>query len=137
MSTEQGQIPHPISVAFARRLSTLPGLGRLEAPDGAATGVGQCGDSMDVMLGVRQGVLHKVCAVPHGCVYTKVCASAVCELAQGRTIEGALDIEPADLDTLLDGLPEDHQHCARLAVNTLGEAIENYWRKGGKTSIGD
>jgi len=28
----------------------------------------------------------------------------------------------------LGGLPEDHMHCARLAVNTLGEAIADYYR---------
>jgi nitrogen fixation NifU-like protein len=31
----------------------------------------------------------------------------------------------------LGGLPEDHKHCARLAVNTLGEAIADHYRRKG------
>jgi len=40
-----------------------------------------------------------------------------------------LELEPHDVVTALGGLPEDHLHCARLAVNTLGEAIADYYSK--------
>jgi nitrogen fixation NifU-like protein len=44
-------------------------------------------------------------------------------------LDHALELEPHDVAGALGGLPEDHLHCARLAVNTLGEAIADYYRK--------
>ena len=67
--------------------------------------------------------------LPQGCVYTLVCASAMSELAKGRDLDQALELEPHDVADALGGLPEDHLHCARLAVNTLGEAIADYYRR--------
>lgn len=61
--------------------------------------------------------------------YTLVCASAMSELAKGRNLDQALELEPQDVVAALGGLPQDHLHCARLAVNTLGEAIADYYGK--------
>jgi nitrogen fixation protein NifU and related proteins len=90
-----------------------------------ATGsaVGQCGDSIEVSLRIEW-----IKVQPHGCVYTLVCASAMSELAKGRHLDQALNLEPQDVATALGGLLEDHLRCARLA-NTLGEAIADYYRK--------
>lgn len=133
MTTEHAQVPERVTQAFLRHLTAPHGLGRLETPDGQATGVGECGDSVSVGLVVDGGAISEVKAMPVGCLYTQVCASALCELAGGRSLEAALKIEPEDIDRMLDGLPEDHQHCARLAVNTLGEAIEDYYRRARAT----
>jgi nitrogen fixation NifU-like protein len=57
------------------------------------------------------------------------CASAVSELARGRDLDHALELDPREVVAALGGLPEDHMHCARLAVNTLGEAIADYYKK--------
>ena len=51
------------------------------------------------------------------------------ELASGRSLEDALNLEPDQIAAALGGLPEDHMHCARLAVNTLGEAIADCYKK--------
>jgi NifU-like protein involved in Fe-S cluster formation len=48
-------------------------------------------------------------------------------LAKGRTIDDALQLQPEDVVKELEGLPDDHMHCARLAINTLGEAIADYY----------
>jgi nitrogen fixation NifU-like protein len=53
------------------------------------------------------------------------------EMAKGKSLEDALRLQPQDIDTLLGGLPSDHLHCARLAVNSLGEAIDDYYRRHG------
>ena len=101
----------------------------LERVDGTGTAVGSCGDRVTIDITVVkeriQGISHK----PEGCLYTTACASAVSALAQSRTVDRALEIQPEDVDFLLGGLPEDHRHCARLAVNTLGEAIADYYRQ--------
>ena len=104
-----------------------PGCGA--APSASATGVGSCGDRIRVDVYVVNDMLEKVQCVPQGCVYTQACANAMRELATGRTVEQALSLQPEDVADELEGLPDDHLHCARLAVNTLGNAIADYYRK--------
>jgi len=72
---------------------------------------------------VEAGVVREIRVQPRGCAYTIACASAVSALARGRTLDEVLGIEPGQVAAELGGLPEDHLHCARLAVNVLGEAI--------------
>ena len=91
--------------------------------------MGECGDSVEVFLKVDEGAISEIRVFPDGCLYTMVCASAVSDMARGRGLDQALEIGPEDLEAELGGLPEDHKHCARLAVNTLGEALADYWKK--------
>jgi nitrogen fixation NifU-like protein len=104
-------------------------LGFLDNPSGKGAAVGQCGDSIEVTLRIDLETIADIKVLPHGCLYTLVCASAMSELAKGRDVEQALELEPQDVAEALGGLPEDHLHCARLAVNTLGEAIADYYRR--------
>ena len=111
-------------------------IGLLDNPNGKGTAVGKCGDSIEVSLRIETGAITEIKVLPQGCVYTLVCASAMSELAKGRNLDQALELEPQDVVTALGGLPEDHLHCARLAVNTLGEAIADYYSKATHTSVG-
>ena len=43
----------------------------------------------------RPGTITDIKVFPHGCVYTLVCASAMSELAKGRDLDQALELEPA------------------------------------------
>lgn len=83
---------------------------------------------MDVALRIDDGIITDIRVAPHGCIYTFVCASAMSELARGRDLDQALELDPQEVVNALGGLPEDHIHCARLAVNALGEAISDYYR---------
>ena len=116
-------IPDQVGEGFLRHAREPRNLGEMDHPDGQAVAVGVCGDSIQVGLRVRDEVITEVRVKPLGCLYTTVCASAVGELALGMRLEQALELTPGDLEQTLGGLPEDHRHCARLAVNTLGEAI--------------
>lgn len=120
-----------LSAGFLRHAQSPVGLGRLPHPQGLATGVGQCGDSVQVGIRVEDETIRDIGVLPQGCLYTVACSSALAVLARGLTVEGALQLSPQDIERELGGLPEDHQHCARLAVNTLGEAIEDYLRRMG------
>lgn len=128
-----GQVGEP----FLRHARDPKNLGDLDNPNGKATAVGPCGDAIEVALRVAGGVITDIKVVPHGCVYTLVCASAMSELAKGRNLDLALDLGPDELVDALGGLPEDHMHCARLAVNTLGEAIADYYRNVTYPGTGD
>jgi nitrogen fixation NifU-like protein len=114
---------------FVRHVNMPSRLGVVEDPSGRAVGVGQCGDSVEVTLRVSGGRIADIRFLPRGCAFTIACASALSELAVDRTLEQALEISPQDVEAELGGLPEDHLHCARLAVNTLGEAIADCYRQ--------
>ena len=51
--------------------------GKLPRPDGAALGVGQCGDSLEVTLKIKGERISEIKVMPHGCTYTIACASAL------------------------------------------------------------
>ncbi len=48
------------------------------------------------------------------------------ELAAGKPLHEAAVISQADILRALGGLPNDFEHCALLASNTLRAAIEAY-----------
>lgn len=119
---------------FIRHVNVPSNLGTIETPSGRALGVGQCGDSVEVTLTVIDQRIADIRCQPRGCAFTIACASAMAELARNRSLEQALEITPQDVEAELGGLPEDHLHCARLAVNTLGEAIADCYRRQGASS---
>ncbi|HHB75507.1 MAG TPA: iron-sulfur cluster assembly scaffold protein [Desulfobulbus sp.] len=119
---------------FLFHANTPLNLGSLENPDGSARLVGHCGDAITIDLKVCGDVIDEICVLPEGCVFTRVCASVVSQLAEKKTLEQALEIEPEQVRDILGDLPEDHLHCARLAVNTLGEAIAEVLRKKAENS---
>jgi nitrogen fixation NifU-like protein len=104
-------------------------LDRLAPVDGYARGVGSCGDAIEVFLDIGKGRVRAIRRQPAGCVYTVACARAMNTRVEGRTLEEALGRTALHVAAALDGLPPDHLHCAALAVNTLGEAIDNNYPK--------
>ncbi len=122
-------LPHLPDERFCRHANNPWNMGLIPDADGKATGVGGCGDSIDICLSIRNNAISSIRQVPHGCVYTVACGSAVSQLVCGKNLEDALKVTPGDVAEELGGLPDDHMHCASLAVNTLGEAIDDYYRK--------
>jgi nitrogen fixation protein NifU and related proteins len=114
---------------FLRHIRRPHNIGTLEKADGQAIGVGTCGDSLQVFLRIGGDTITTIRCRYEGCQYTLACASAMSKLALGRTLFQALELEPSDVVSELGDLPADHQHCARLAVNTLGEAIDDFYQK--------
>jgi len=114
---------------FLEHLKSPCNMGRLPSPHGRAEMIGQCGDSIGVEIEVQDGIVREIGVQPHGCGYTTACASAMSSLVKGRSLDDALWLEPDEVAAELGGLPEDHLHCARLAVNTLGEAIADYYQR--------
>lgn len=127
MSVDDFPAPGEVGEHFFCLARCPKNIGSLDNPSGMGAAVGQCGDSIVVFLRVESGAIADIKVLPRGCVYTLVCASAMSELAKGRGLDQALELEPHDVVSVLGGLPADHLHCARLAVNTLGEAIADYY----------
>jgi nitrogen fixation NifU-like protein len=128
--------PGEVGEQFLRVARYPQNIGSLDHPSAQGAAVGKCGDSMEVSLKIESGAITDIKVFPRGCVYTLVCASAMSELAKGRDLDQALELEPDEVAEALGGLPEDHLHCARLAVNTLGEAIADYYRRASLSGSG-
>jgi NifU-like protein involved in Fe-S cluster formation len=118
-----------LSKRFVRHANSPQCYGGLSHANGRAKGVGSCGDTIEIFLDVNGEKIKRVGHVPEGCAYTIACASAVSTLVKDRVLDDALQVTADDVARELGGLPRDHMHCAALAVNTLGEAIEDYYGK--------
>jgi nitrogen fixation NifU-like protein len=101
-------------------------LGDMEDADGFARVTGPCGDTMEIWLRATNGDLTDATFLTDGCGTSVASGSMVTEMAKGKQITEALKISQQDVLNALDGLPEESQHCALLAANTLKEAIRNY-----------
>jgi len=115
-----------------------PASGRFERPrhygpllrfDGHARTTGTCGDTMDVWLKASEGHITGIGFTTDGCGPSRAAGSVAMELAMGKLLTEAARIEPADILAALGGLPDELQHCALLASNTLKAAIAAFGRK--------
>ena len=101
-------------------------VGDLEDYDGFAKVTGPCGDSMEIWLKVKNGTISKASFMTDGCGTTIASGSMITEMAQDKSVTDANRISQQDVLGALGGLPEESQHCALLASNTLKEAIKDY-----------
>jgi nitrogen fixation NifU-like protein len=101
-------------------------IGELEHADSHIRITGPCGDTIEMWLVIEDGKISDIRFMTDGCGATITCASYVTGAAKGKSIEEALRIRPEDVDEYFEGLPDEHKHCAKLAVMTLTAAIEKY-----------
>jgi nitrogen fixation NifU-like protein len=101
-------------------------LGELEDADGFARVTGPCGDTMNIWLKVKDGAISDISFMTDGCGTSIASGSMVTELAKEEKLAKALKISQEDVLNGLGGLPEESQHCALLAANTLKTAIKDY-----------
>jgi nitrogen fixation NifU-like protein len=103
--------------------------GYLPDADGSACVEGSCLDTMEMWLKVRNGRIEAITFWTDGCGPTIAAGSMVTELVQGKSLAEAQRLTAEDVLAALGGLPEEHRHCARLAVNTLQAALRDYRTK--------
>ena len=101
-------------------------VGNMEDADGFAKVIGSCGDSMEIWLKVKNGTIANTSFLTDGCGTSIASGSMVTEIARGKSISEARRISQQDVLSALGGLPEESEHCALLAADTLKEAIRDY-----------
>jgi len=101
-------------------------LGDIPAPDGFGRVTGPCGDTMEICLKVRDDKVINASFWTDGCGPSIASGSIVTEMAKQKNISEVQRISQHDVLTALGGLPEESEHCALLAANTLKEAIKDY-----------
>ncbi|MDX9745556.1 MAG: iron-sulfur cluster assembly scaffold protein [Syntrophales bacterium] len=102
-------------------------MGQMERPEGHGKMVGSCGDEMEFFLRVRDEKIIDVRFATSGCMTSIASGNVGADLTFGKTINEALMLEASEILDNLQGLPPEDEHCAELAVNTIKEAIRDYF----------
>ena len=95
----------------AGELSTAAVRVRLENP--------ACGDILELAATFNCDVIDDIRFLAKGCVPSMACASAITELAKGKTCKEARAISISDVVHAVGGLPPASGHAAQLAVEAL------------------
>ena len=107
-------------------------IGRMKNPDAVGIITGSCGDTMEFYLKVTGKKITDAQFMTDGCAPTIACGSMLTKMVKDKTFHDVSGITNQDLIKALDGLPEENLHCAKLAVDTIQKAIENYLIEEGK-----
>jgi nitrogen fixation NifU-like protein len=100
--------------------------GIIKNPDSYSEIKGPCGDTMKISLKIKDNRINNIQFWTDGCGPTIACGSMLTKEIKGMKIQEAKKYTSSQLLKALDGLPLDHHHCTKLAVNTLHSAIDNY-----------
>lgn len=111
------------SDAVLKLVEAKENMGVLDQPDAQGHFLGSCGDRMQIDLRLSDGKIQEAKFLADGCGATIACGSMITKMAISKTLDEANLITQEEIITALDGLPDDHLHCAELAVMTLREAI--------------
>ena len=84
-----------------------------------------CGDVLRLSLKINSGKISEIRFKAKGCVASMACASALTELAAGKTLDEALAIDREQVIAAVEGVPQASTHAAQLAVDTLAAALRN------------
>jgi len=105
---------------------TKPNLGPLQGANHVTELTGPCGDTMKCFLKVDQGRISDAKYQVLGCPGAVSAAMALADLVRGKTLSEALEVKDRDVFRRLVQIPDQKQHCIRLAVKTLEKAIKEY-----------
>jgi nitrogen fixation protein NifU and related proteins len=91
--------------------------------DGCGKKTGDCGDSVEMFIILKDDRIERVNFQLDGCMNTSACANTVALLAEGKTLDDAWEISVDQVVDYLQSLPEGHIHCAELAVGAFYLAL--------------
>jgi len=115
-------------VAFERWLRPLY-MGAMDDPDGYGCVTGSCGDTMQIFLRFENDKVKEATFQTDGCGSGTVCGSFAAELALGKGPDELVEITGETILKMIGGLPDEEQHCAFLAADTLQHALNSYMAK--------
>jgi nitrogen fixation protein NifU and related proteins len=82
-----------------------------------------CGDLLELTVKLADGRIAEIRFRAKGCVASMACASALTELARGRTIDEARMVGQKELLGAVGGLPDASKHASLLAIDALKAAL--------------
>ena len=96
---------------------------------------GPCGDTVEVWLRIDGGKIRKASFMTDGCAHSAMCCGTAVRMTEGMPPEEAEDISQEEILKAVGPVPEDHQHCALLAANTIKKALAHYYDPPVKPSL--
>jgi nitrogen fixation NifU-like protein len=107
----------------------MENIGVIEAADQTLDLTGPCGDTMKISMNIKDNRISDAKIQVLGCPGAVASGCAVVDLAKGKTLEEAKNIDLEALYKELEKMPDQKIHCARLAIKTLHKALEQYRAK--------
>lgn len=98
---------------------------RIDHPDAYGKKRGDCGDTVEFFLMIKNGIIESASYDIDGCMNTNACANTIISLIEGKSVESAWEITPEVVSSFLETLPAGHFHCAELSVGALFLALAN------------
>ncbi len=125
-SRKPGGPPAPLNGHFTRprRLGKLPdpdGVGSFADPEGE--------DAFTVYLKIKDGRIADVRCDARGCRCARAAASALAELALGKTLDEALRLRNDDVFAALGGTPDPADPRPNLGADALHRAVFDYLQR--------
>ena len=102
-----------------------PDMGTLPDADQVSELTGHCGDTMKVFLKMDNDIIKDAKIQVLGCPGAIAAAMVAMEMIKGKTIEEARTITDRDICRKLIDIPDQKQHCIRLAVKTMNKAFDD------------
>lgn len=111
--------------------------GDLETATSIATaGNATCGDVVQMAVEVHDGVIREARFRTLGCAIAIATSDALCDLVKGMPVYEALLLTTSDLQTVLDGIPQDRTPCASGCLAALRSALRGIGGMGGLGPLG-
>jgi nitrogen fixation protein NifU and related proteins len=108
-------------------------VGEIENPSGKGSeGNPTCGDIMEITIKVEKNIITDAKFKTFGCAAAIATSSILTELAIGKNIQDAKELQKDDILNALGGLPCIKQHCSILGIKALKKAIDDYLNKSSK-----
>jgi Mrp family chromosome partitioning ATPase/predicted Fe-Mo cluster-binding NifX family protein len=112
------------------QLRQLPvNFGPLKGASTSARLKGPCGDTMEFWLRVEEDRILQANFTTDGCGASVLSGAMAGKLASGKTLAEACKVTPEQVEEAAGGLPDDHKHCAVLALKTLCAAVAQLERQ--------
>ncbi len=100
--------------------------GRMENCDTSARIKGDCGDTMEIFLKFAGSHIQSASYFTDGCASSSICGSFTAEMAIGKDPDELTEITGEAVLNKIGRFPEEDNHCAFLAAETLQEALRCY-----------
>ena len=83
-----------------------------------------CGDILELSIKMNAGRIGEIRFRAKGCVPAMACASAMTELAKGKSRQEASAIGKAEVLSAVGGVPPASGHAAQLAIDALRAVLQ-------------
>ena len=84
-----------------------------------------CGDILELSAEIADDHVQSMRFRAKGCVPTIACSSAVCKLAQGKSVDSAKTISAHEIVEEVEGVPQASMHAVQLALDALRRLLEH------------